>query len=97
MGEPIVTPEAEADIDEAWDRLSRKSPDAADRLIERFLSSATRHAQFPNLGESCEHLLPGLRCFVVRPYVAFYRVEGENIRVLRFLHGRRDYKRLLGD
>jgi plasmid stabilization system protein ParE len=31
-----------------------------------------------------------------RPYVAYYRVEGEDIRILRFLHGRRDVRQVMG-
>ncbi|MFO0888245.1 MAG: type II toxin-antitoxin system RelE/ParE family toxin [Isosphaeraceae bacterium] len=47
------------------------------------------------MGQQRDEISPGLRCFIVRPYVAFYRVEGQDIRVLRFLHGRRDLKRVM--
>jgi plasmid stabilization system protein ParE len=83
MGKPIVTPEAEADVDEAWDYLSRRNLKAADRLVDQFLAPARRHAQFPLMGESREDVSPGLRCFAVRPYIACDRVEGEDIRILR--------------
>ncbi|MFO0888246.1 MAG: type II toxin-antitoxin system RelE/ParE family toxin [Isosphaeraceae bacterium] len=44
MGGPIITPQAAADIEDAWDYLSRRNLAAADRLIDRFLSSARRYA-----------------------------------------------------
>jgi toxin ParE1/3/4 len=95
MGEPIVTPAAAADVEEAWDYLSRRNLAAADRLVDRFLAASRLHAQFPRLGQGRDEISPGLRCFLVRPFVAFYRIEGEKIRILRLLHGRRDLKRLM--
>jgi toxin ParE1/3/4 len=95
-GRAIITPEAEADVDEAWNYLSRRNLKAADRLVDQFLAAARSHAQFPLTGEPREDVAPGLRCFVVRPYVAYYRVEGEDIRILRFLHGRRDVRQVMG-
>ena len=42
------------------------------------------------MGQSRDELRPGLRCFVVSPYVVFYRPEQDTIEVLRVLHGARD-------
>lgn len=95
MSEPVVSREAIADLDEAWDYLSRRNIAAADRLVDRFFAAAGLHAQFPLMGQPRDEISPGLRCFTARPYVAFYRIEGENIVVLRFLHGRRDLKRVM--
>ena len=36
MSEPVITDEAQADLDEAWDYLAARSRKAADRLIDRF-------------------------------------------------------------
>jgi hypothetical protein len=33
MSEPIITDEAQADLDEAWDFLSERSLKAADKLL----------------------------------------------------------------
>ena len=95
MTEPIITEQAQADLDEAWDYLSERSPDAADKLIDRFAAAARVHALFPESGKSREALKPGLRSFLVRPYVAFYRPVEGTIEVLRFLHGKRDIRRIL--
>jgi toxin ParE1/3/4 len=95
MTEPIISEQAQADLLAAWDYLSEKSLSAADKLIDRFAAAARVHALFPESGKSREELKPGLRSFVVRPYVAFYRPFEGTIEVLRFLHGKRDIRRSL--
>lgn len=95
MNEPIVTEQAQADLDEAWDYISEKAPAAADRLIDRFIAAARVHALFPESGRSREELKPSLRSFVVKPYVAFYRPVEGTIEVLRVLHGKRDIRRII--
>ncbi|MDG3002534.1 type II toxin-antitoxin system RelE/ParE family toxin [Paludisphaera mucosa] len=65
-------------------------------FIDRFVSAARTHAQFPLIIQIREDLAPALRCFAVRPYVAFYRVEADSIVVLRLIHGRRDARKLFG-
>src|SRR4051794_19970957 len=95
MSEPIITDAAQADLDEAWDFLARRSPKAADQLIDRFVRKARTHAEFPETGRSREDLGPGLRSFVVAPYVVFFRRAADTIEILRFLHGRRDIERIM--
>ena len=51
----------------------------------------------PRIGRMRDEILPGLRSVVIRPYVAFYRSEGDTILVLRILHGRRDIERIMGE
>ncbi|CAN5692320.1 type II toxin-antitoxin system RelE/ParE family toxin [soil metagenome] len=97
MIDPIITEQAQADLDESWDYLSVRSLAAADRLIDRFLEAARIHARFPESGRLREEIAEELRSFVVSPYVAFYRPVGGTIEVVRFLHGRRDIERILRD
>jgi plasmid stabilization system protein ParE len=51
--------------------------------------------QFPESGPAREDIAAGLRCFLVKPYVAFYRVAGDTIEILRVIHGHRDAARIL--
>lgn len=69
MADPILSPQARTDLDEAWDYLAERNPDAADRFVEEFWASATRHAQFPLTGRPRDDLRFGLRSFVVGRYV----------------------------
>jgi toxin ParE1/3/4 len=90
MSEPRITEQAEADLDEAWDYLAQRNEAAADRLLDGILERARLHAQLPLMGRPREDLAPGLRSFVVSPYVVFYRPAGDTIEVIRVLHGARD-------
>ena len=97
MMEPVITDRAHADLDEMWDQISERDPRAADRLLDRFYAAARTHAQFPESGRSREDVAPGLRSFVVKPYVVFYRPARATIEVLRVLHGRRNIGRIMRD
>ena len=46
--------------------------------------------RFPCLDQNRDEIGPGLRSFVVSPYVVFYRQVEDTIEVLRVLHGARD-------
>jgi toxin ParE1/3/4 len=90
MSEPRITPQGEADLEAAWAYLAQQSEAAADRQLDAILERARFHAQFPLAGRSREDLSPGLRSFVVRPYVVFFHAVDDTIEVLRVLHGSRD-------
>ncbi len=90
MSEPRISELAEADLEEAWDYLAERNEAAADRLIDTILDRARLHAKLPLMGRPRDELSPGLRSFVVRPYVVFYRPADDTIEVVRVLHGARD-------
>jgi toxin ParE1/3/4 len=71
MAEPRITDQAQADLADVWEYLSPKSEKAADRLLSTILDKSRLHAQFPLMGRPRDDLLPGLRSFVVLPYVVF--------------------------
>ena len=52
------------------------------------------HVRFPGMGQNRDDLGPGLRCFVVSPYVVYYRPVEDTIEVLRILHGARDIRNI---
>ena len=97
MADPVLSPQARIDLDEAWDYLAERNPDAADRLIEEFWASAVRHAQFPRTGRARDDLRPGMRSFVVGRYVVFFVPVADTIRIARVLHGSRNIDRIIRD
>ncbi len=97
MSDPRISDQAMADLDEAWAYIARNNPKAADRLVDAVLAAARRHVQFPESGRSRDDISPGLRTFVVKPYVVFYRPIEDTIEVVRVLHGRRDIRRIMTD
>ena len=85
-----------ATIDELdiWLHVAGQSADAADRLIDAFQKNYQTLADFPGLGQTCEQLGCGLRCFPVGNYVVYYRPIQSGIEVVRVIHGARDVRDL---
>lgn len=90
MSEPIISYRAEKDLDSIWLHYAKSSVAAADRFLEDFRERAAIHVQLPGMGILRDDVLARSRCFIVGRYLAFYRIEGESIRILRVLHGSRD-------
>lgn len=82
------SPLADSDLDEIWYYVASQSGsmDAADRLVASIASRFFLLSSYPNLGRARdEDLRPGLRTFPVGEYIIFYRIEGEDIVILRVL------------
>jgi toxin ParE1/3/4 len=93
-----LAPEADSDLDDIWLYLARESGsiEIADRLIDSITEKFCLLARFPHLGRRRdEDLRRGLRSFPVRDYVVIYRVEGEDVVILRVVRGSRDIQALL--
>ncbi len=95
MIEPIISERAQRDLDEIWDYIACENPTAADRLLDRFLDTSRTFARFPEAGRPRDKLATGLRSFLVAPYVAFHRRNGDTIEIVRVVHGRRDIDRIM--
>ena len=94
-----VAPQAESDLDEIWYFLATQSSsiDVADRVIDSITARFALLAQ-PYMGRRRdEDLRPGVRSFVVGDYVIAYRVDGDNVLILRVLRGSRDIEALFRD
>jgi toxin ParE1/3/4 len=92
-----LSPQAQADIDDIayYVFVESGSLEVADRLIEfiylRFLLLGTH----PRAGRPRDDLREGVRTFPAGQYVIGYRLEGDNVLVLRVLHGNRDVDSIL--
>jgi toxin ParE1/3/4 len=87
-----LAPEAEADLDDIWLYIARQSnsTDIADRLIHSITQRFWTLAQFPFSGRRRDDLRPAVRSFAVGSYVIFYRMDDQDVLVLRVLRGSRD-------
>jgi toxin ParE1/3/4 len=95
-----VAPQAESDLDEIWYFLATQSSsiDVADRVIDSITARFAQLALQPYIGRRRdEDLRPGVRSFVVGDYVIAYRVDGDNVLILRVLRGSRDIEALFRD
>ena len=95
-----AAPQAESDLDEIWYFLATQSSniDVADRVIDSITARFVLLASQPYIGRRRdEDLRPGVRSVVVGDYVIAYRVDGDNVLILRVLRGSRDIEALFRD
>jgi toxin ParE1/3/4 len=78
-------------LEAAADYIAEDSPQAAEAFVKRVFSGTMALAQHPEIGRAgrCK----GTRELVVTntPYIVAYRVKGEQIEILRVLHGARKW------
>jgi toxin ParE1/3/4 len=86
----IISPLAQADIDQIWDYIARDSILNADRFVDRIEQRFGLLAANPRLGVAREDLRPGLRRFTHARYLIYYRPIRGGIEVVRVVHGARD-------
>jgi toxin ParE1/3/4 len=84
-----LSPKATADLEAIGDYIALHSPQAAAAFITRLHERWSLLATQPRSGAG-SNVIPGVRHIVVGKYVAFYRVEGDDVLVLRVIHGHRD-------
>ena len=95
MGRYFLSSRADADMLVIWEFIAQDSVAVADRMIDQFTATFERIAQFPESGERYQHPQGELRRVVVSPYLIFYKIVGDEIDVVRVLHGARKWEQLL--
>jgi toxin ParE1/3/4 len=65
---------------------------SADRLLTKIERKASHYARLPLTGIPRDDLAPDLRCFLVKPFLVFYRPIADGIEVARIMHGSRDIR-----
>jgi toxin ParE1/3/4 len=92
-----VAPLAESDLDDIWYFLASESGsfDIADRFIDTITARFVTLASYPHMGRQRDHdLRPGVRTFPVGNYIIAYRVDTDEVVILRVLRGSRDIESL---
>jgi toxin ParE1/3/4 len=95
MGRYFLSGVAEADTLSIWEYIARDNMTAADRMIDRFTTNFEQIARFPEAGQRYEHPKGEFRIVVVSPYLIFYRVAGDEVDIVRVLHGARRWEDVL--
>jgi toxin ParE1/3/4 len=94
-----VAPQAEADLDDIWPYTAKEcgSIDVATRLIDAIASRFISLARFPYLGQAAMKISePGRAAPPWWEYFIIYCVDGQEVLILRVVHGRRDLEALFG-
>jgi toxin ParE1/3/4 len=87
--------QAELDVEIILNDLNQKNPTVAERYSVEFAEKGQTLAQFPEIGRARPEIAPALRSTLVHPYVMFYRIEGDDVQIIRILHGKQDLRRIL--
>jgi len=93
----IRSPQADADLDGIWYYIASESAsiEIADRLIDSITDRFVLIANYPNIGRRRDDdLRPGLRSFPVGEYLIIYRLQDEDVLILRVLRGSRNIQAL---
>ena len=94
---------AEEDLTEAYLYIGADSPAAAERLLDAVEVAVQFLFETPGAGRQREFRSPraqGMRSWAVKGFQAdliFYCADGDDLEVVRFIHGARDIPRLLED
>ena len=91
---------AATDLEKIWLYVAQESgsTETASRLIDSITDRCLLLGNFPYAGRPRnDDLGPGRRTFPVGEYVIVYRVQGEDVLILRVVHGRRDLETFFGD
>lgn len=92
---------AEEDLTEAYLFIGADSPEAAERLLDAVGDAVTLLLENPQAGSPKEFRSirsQGVRSWAPHGFpnhLIFYKVSGDDIEVVRFLHGARDLPRYL--
>lgn len=92
-----VAPRAESDLDGIWYHVAKESGsiEIANRLIDSITDRFCLLAGFPYMGRSRDHDFGvGCRSFAVGGYVIVYGVDGDDVLILRVVHGHREMEAL---
>src|SRR5690242_3405887 len=94
-GRFVLTPRAQADLDEIWDYTAdRWSFDQAEIYIRQLWKAIETVADRPTLGKECAEVRRGYRKYAAGSHVLLYRlIPSGGIDIVRILHERMDYER----
>lgn len=88
----VLSPRAQADIEEIWDyTVANWDRRQAEIYIRQLQSTIEAIAQNPRLGRPCDEVRVDYRKYPVGSHVLFYRVTDAGVDFVRILHGRMDF------
>lgn len=92
-----LSSEADQDIEEIYDYAEQQY--GTDRAVEYTLDLEflfERIVQNPELGTKRDEIQSELRSFPKAQHIVFYRILPDRIRIVRVIHGSRDFSRQFG-
>jgi len=87
----VLSQLANEDLLETWEYIAEHDEVAADRYIDFLRKRALELLDFPELCRLRNEICPDLRSLLARNHLLFYRIQSNEIQILRILHGSRDF------
>ena len=95
----VYTPKSRDDLDEIEEYISRDNAEIANKYVVSIIRNIDKLEQNPEIGISLERKLgipTNYKFLICESHLAFYKIEGNFVRVYRVLHSKRDYISILG-
>ena len=90
----FLSREARQDLQHIWDYMAEQNPIRADQWLDEFETRCQLLSEMPLIGRQRDELQPGLRSFLLGRYILFYRLQEEQIEIVRVLSGYQDLESL---
>lgn len=91
MFEIVKTPLAETDLENIWAYSFQTWGEAqADRYLEQLELGVRRLLDNPNLGKARENIRAGYHSIQINRHIVYYRMQGQQVEIVRVLHERMD-------
>jgi toxin ParE1/3/4 len=92
----VLSPRAQADMDEIWDRTAERwGTDQAEFYTRQLWRHIEAVASKPAIGRACPEVRAGYYKYLSGSHFLFYRLIDDGIDVVRVLHERMDFGRHL--
>ena len=98
-----ILPAAENDLSEIGDYFDERNDTLSHKFYGQFWKTVQTLARSPALGERCRFRNPATKDMRVwqvdgfSNYLIFYRQGGDQLEILRILHGARDYETIFNE
>lgn len=98
MTDAVFTPAADRDVFGISRHLQRKAGlTVARQVLLHLFKQCEFYRTFPKLGESCEHISPGLRLFLVHKWIIYFTEFDNTILIHRIIHSSRRHEEMMLD
>lgn len=94
MSRCVISPSASRDLNAIVDYFVEHNIEAGERLLKEFNQKCQNLTRFPNLGKRYAQIREDLRGVPLDGYIIFYRVQGDDVEILRVVSGRQDLEAL---
>lgn len=98
MRQTFIQPQARVDLLDIWHHIAHTSTEAANKVTLRLESEIEALAEFPGKGHRRADVADARYLFwSVYSYMIAYRFDETSLRVIRVIHGARNFRNLFPD